>query len=125
MTAAKTTELPRRSKLAGLEHEPLGYRVETREGTIGRVEHLTYDKRWMIVRTGTRLFGTRHVVLADAVQSVVPARKQVFVELSEREIKSAPVYDSDTGVDGDLERRAEAYYGLIVLNRKSRAELVS
>ena len=99
--------------------EAVGYRAMTRDGLkIGSVDHVTYDRRWVVVRTGSKLFGgARHIVLADAIRSVDRSGKELVFDLSHREIEGAPEYDREIGLDETREREAEVYFGLLRLNR--------
>jgi hypothetical protein len=110
----------KRSNLAKLADELVGYRVEGRNGKIGTVEHVTYDKSCVVVRTGPRLFGSSHVVPALAVQSINAGKKLVFLDLIEDEVKGAPEYDSHFGLDEDSQSRMESYYGPILASRTER-----
>jgi hypothetical protein len=112
----KTDSISTSSKLSEFGDALEGYHVEGKDGTIGRVTHVTYDNTCLVVHTG-RLFGKNHVVPARAVQSINPGRKQVLLDLAEDEVKGAPEYDSHRGLDEDCETRIEAYYGPLLEDR--------
>jgi hypothetical protein len=121
MSARRTTDWPGEQDIEATPgDEAIGYRVKAEDGAkIGSVDHITYDRRWIVVRTGSRLFGgSRHIMLADAIKRVDPAEKEVVFNLSGREIEEAPEYDRDIGLDDDREREAEVYFGLVRLNRR-------
>lgn len=110
-----------RGKSINLGDEVTGYRVEGTDGTIGKLEHVTYDQSCLVVRTG-RLRGGTHVVPAFVVERVDDAGGQVFVTLSQQDVKDAPEYDSQRGYDEDCQTRAEAYYGRLLANREFERE---
>jgi hypothetical protein len=114
-----------RTNLAKLGDELVGYRVEGRDGAVGRIEHITYDKSCVVVHTRLRLFGVSHVVPALAVQGIDAGKKRVFLDLTEDEVKGAPEYDSQLGVDEDCQNRVESYYGPILVNRDRARESVT
>ena len=111
-TDAETTPRQR----SDLSDELVDYHVEGKDGTVGRVQHVTYDGSCLVVRTG-RLFGNSHVVPALAVQTIDPAKKKIHLDLTVDDVKGAPEYDSHLGYDEDCQSRAEAHYGPILLNR--------
>lgn len=96
-----------------------GYDVEGRDGRIGKVDQVTYDKTCLVVHTG-RLLGGKHVVPALAVKSINADRKQVRVDLTTDEVKRAPDFDSHFGYDEDCHSRAQAYYGPVLQKRLSQ-----
>ena len=113
------------SNAAKLGNELVGYRVEGRDGTIGRIEHVTYDESCVVVHTGPRLFGSSHVVPALAVQRVDAGRKRVFLDLIEDEVKGAPEYDRQLGFDEECQSRMASYFGPIFVDRDRARESVT
>jgi hypothetical protein len=117
-TDAETTPRQRRN----LSDELVDYHVEGKDGTIGRVQHVTYDGSCLVVRTG-RLFGNSHVVPALAVQAIDPAARRILLDLTVDDVRGAPEYDSHLGYDEDCQSRAEAHYGPILLDRVRAEDL--
>jgi hypothetical protein len=110
----KATHLTTSDEPTGIDDELVGFRVEGTDGTIGKVEHVTYNKHCIVVRTGPPLFRETHAVVARAVERVEPSRKRILVALSQEDVKGAPEYD-DLGSDEEDEIRLEAYYRPILL----------
>ena len=110
------TSVITRSQLSEFGDALEGYRVEGRDGTIGRITHVTYDTTCVVVHTG-RLLGKNHVVPAGAVRSIDVGRRQVELDLTEDEVKGGPEYDSHRGLDENCETQVEAYYTPILGNR--------
>jgi glyoxylate carboligase len=108
-----------RNKLPELDDHLAGYHVEGRDGRIGKVDRVTYDRTCLIVHTG-RVVGGNHVVPALAVQSINGGTKQVIVDLTADEVRAAPKFDDHAGYDEDCQSRAEAYYGPVLQNRLSQ-----
>jgi hypothetical protein len=90
-----------------------GYKVEARDGSIGKIDEATYDAggSFIVVDTGPWIFGKKVMLPAGVIDSVDPDTETVFVSRTKDEIKDAPEYDenrrNDTGFRDDL----GTYYG--------------
>jgi hypothetical protein len=104
-----------RSGVAPLSDELTGLKVEGRDGTIGKVQHVSYEGTCLIVTTG-RLLGKTYVIPAWAVERAVPG-EHVIVDLTKDEVEASPEYDEDTGFDADCEARVAAYYEDLMARR--------
>jgi hypothetical protein len=93
----------------------IGFHVEARDGTIGKVVHVNSDgprASYIVVDTGPWIFG-KHVVLpAGAVSLVDQSRQTVFVDRTRREIKDAPHPEQlFRHPEDDYLNRLGGYYG--------------
>ena len=84
----------------------VGYGVEARDGSIGKVDDATYDAgaSHLVVDTGPWIFGKKVMLPAGVIESVDHDREMIFVERTKDEIEGAPEFD-------DSLTRDEAYRG--------------
>jgi hypothetical protein len=108
--AEMATELSNDLDRGRLGNDLVGFAVDARDGCVGKVERVNYQRTCMVVTTGRWLFRRRHVVPTSAVASVDPGRRVIYVRTSMREILGGPTYDDGAGIDEDRETEAEAYY---------------
>jgi hypothetical protein len=90
----------------------VGYSVEATDGSIGKIDEATNEvgRSYIVVDTGPWIFG-KHVVLpAGVVTRVDTESETVYVSLAKDEIKDAPEYDSDRGVDDTYRTEIGGYY---------------
>ena len=89
-----------------------GYDVEASDGSIGTVEAATRHTGtgYLVVDTGTWIFGRRVLLPAGVVERVDTANRKVFVSRSRDEIKKAPEYD-EAGVNDTYRAQVGMYYG--------------
>jgi hypothetical protein len=76
-----------------------GFAVEARDGTIGKVSDATLEagSSYLVVDTGSWIFGKKVLVPAGTVSRVERKDETVYVDLTKDEIKEAPEFDSDAG----------------------------
>ncbi len=98
-----------------LGDELVGYDVEGRDGEIGKVDHVAYEKTFVIVST-SRLFGKKYVMPASFVERVDMDSETIFVDLSKEEVENSPAHDDDVA-DDDWEAATGAYYAEVLANR--------
>lgn len=103
---------------AALADDMEGYTVEGSDGTIGKVDRVSYERTCVIVST-SRLFGKRYVIPAGAVQRVESDSRMIFVDLSKDEVANSPEYDDTLGFDDDCESKTGAYYADLLGSRSS------
>lgn len=103
---------------AELADDMEGYAVEGSDGTIGKVDRVSYERTCVVVST-SRLFGKRHVIPAGAVQRVESASRTIFVDLSKDEVANSPAYDDTLGFDEECESKSGAYYADLFASRSS------
>jgi hypothetical protein len=94
----------------------LGFAVEGKDGTIGKVDHVNYAGTCITVASGGLLKKTKHVVPARAIQEVDLDTQTLHVALTNDEVSGSPEYDDHIGIDENSESLVEEYYGPI-LNR--------
>jgi hypothetical protein len=104
-----------RSGVSPLSDELVGLTVEGRDGTIGKVDHVSYEGTCVIVSTG-RLLGKKYVIPAWAVERIDPDG-EVVVDLTKDEVEGSPEYDDHAGFDEDCESRVGAYYEDLMATR--------
>ena len=90
----------------------VGYDVEATDGSIGKIDEATYDTGAgrIVVDTGFWIFGKKRLIPAGAVTGVDHADKQVLVNMTKDQIKSAPDYDASSGWTDETRTRHSEYY---------------
>ena len=101
-----------------LGDEIVGFSVEGRDGTLGKVDHVTYEKTCVVIST-SRLLGKQYVIPAGSVEQVDLDTQAIFVDLSKEEVESSPEYDTHLGFDEDCESKTGAYYADVLSKRAS------
>lgn len=104
------THLSNHLTRGGLGDDVAGFAVEARDGRVGKIDRVNYEKTCMVVRTRRWPFLRRHLVPASAVASVDRERRVVYVRTNKRDILNGPAYDDVAGVDEEQEADAEGYY---------------
>jgi hypothetical protein len=99
-----------------LTDELIGFTVEGRDGTIGKVDHVNYAGTCLTVATGGLLKKTKHVIPARAIEEIDLDSQTMQVALTTDEVSGSPEYDQHVGIDEACESLVEEYYGPI-LNR--------
>lgn len=92
----------------GLTDDIVGFRVQAHDGRVGRVRYVSADGSYMIVETGSWIFGRKAVVPRLALQTIDPARKTAFVWFTKSEIEGSPA--CDPALDDDCLKDVRAYY---------------
>ena len=90
-----------------------GFKVHARDGDIGKVEMSTTEagRSYIVVDTGPWIFGKKVVLPASTIERVDFDDRAVFVDRTKDEIKSAPEFDRDRGVDASYREELGSYYG--------------
>ena len=89
-----------------------GYKIEARDGSIGRIDEATNEtgRSCVVVDTGPWIFGRKVMIPAGAIERVDHDGRKVFVNLTKDQIKDSPEFD-DTLMDDDVYRaRLGDYY---------------
>ena len=91
----------------------VGYSVEARDGSIGKVDDATFDagSSHLVVDTGPWIFGKKVMLPAGVIENVDHDREMIFVERTKDEIKGAPEFDDSLTRDEDYRGRLGSYYG--------------
>ena len=90
-----------------------GFKVETRDGDIGKVDEATHEASgsFVVIDTGPWIFGKKVMLPAGVIRDIDLDTETVFVDLTKDEIKNAPEFDetrlTDEAYRGDL----AGYYG--------------
>lgn len=92
------------------------YQIGTTDGEIGHVEDFIVDDeewviRYVVVDTRNWLPGRKVLVSACWIPEVSWGRREVSVNLTQDEIKSAPEWDPDSPLDREYETRLHEHYG--------------
>ncbi len=96
--------------------EVAGYRIQATDGEIGHVEDFIVDDeewaiRYIVVDTRNWLPGNKVLISVRWISGVSWPEMEVYVDLTQDEIKSAPQWDPDTPVDCEYETRLHEHYG--------------
>jgi hypothetical protein len=102
-----------------LGDELVGYDVEGRDGKVGKVDHVAYEKTCVIVSTSRLFGGKQYVIPASSVQRIDAEGQAIFVDLSKEEVENSPEYDDQLGFDEDCEAKTGAYYADVLARRAS------
>ena len=100
-----------RTNLQGTKEAIVGYDVEARDGSIGKVDEATADTghAHIVVDTGPWIFGRKVVIPAGTIERIDVDDKKMFVALTKDQIKGSPEYDPNT-FDEDYRMRLGMYY---------------
>jgi hypothetical protein len=100
----------------------IGYSVEATDGGIGKVDEASYEAGagHIVVDTGPWIFGKKVLLPAGLIARIDPESETVFVRALKDEIKDAPEYDVDLGVDDEYRGRIGTYYAGTATYRGSR-----
>jgi hypothetical protein len=82
--------------IVSLKRDFTGYNVEGSDGSsIGKIDKSSWDARgaYLVVETGSKIFGKKRVIPAGLVERVDVAAEKVFVDLTRADIKAAPEFD--------------------------------
>jgi uncharacterized protein YrrD len=90
-----------------------GYRLDSRDGEIGRVKEFYFDDRhwtirYLVADTGNWLAGRQVLISPYALGAVSSEEQHVVVDLTKKQIEGSPSLNSDKPVSRQFE---EAYYG--------------
>jgi hypothetical protein len=89
-----------------------GFSVEATDGSIGKIDEATNEVggSYIVVDTGPWIFGKKVVLPAGIIDNVERDGETVYVSLSKDEIKNAPEYDPERGVDETYRTELGGYY---------------
>jgi hypothetical protein len=90
-----------------------GFKVEARDGSIGKVDEATNDAggSFIVVDTGPWIFGKRVMIPAGFITNIDLDAQTIDLGLTKDEIKNAPEFDKDRYLDQDYRTRLGSYYG--------------
>jgi hypothetical protein len=90
-----------------------GYKLESRDGEIGKVKEFYFDDRhwtirYLVADTGNWLTGRQVLISPYALVGVVPENHHIQINLTKKQIEDSPSLDNDKPVSRQFE---QAYYG--------------
>lgn len=90
-----------------------GFDVEARDGSIGKVDEVTYDagESYVVVDTGVWIFGKKVLLPAGVIDRVDRNDEIVYVDRTKDEIEQAPEFDKDNYRTADYRSAVGGYYG--------------
>ena len=90
-----------------------GFKVEARDGDIGKVDEATHESggSFVVVDTGPWIFGKKVMLPAGVIRDIDLDTETVFVDLSKDEIKNAPEFDEKRYREKSYRDALGNYYG--------------
>jgi hypothetical protein len=90
-----------------------GFKVEARDGGIGKVEEATHEAggSFIVVDTGPWIFGKKVMLPAGVIRDIDLDAEMIVVDLTKDEIKNAPEFDETVYRDESYRRQVGDYYG--------------
>jgi hypothetical protein len=75
-----------------------GFKVEARDGSIGKVDEATTEAggSFVVIDTGPWIFGKKVMLPAGVIRDIDLDTETIFVDLTKDEIKDAPEFDEKT-----------------------------
>jgi hypothetical protein len=89
-----------------------GFKVEARDGSIGKVDEATMEAggSFIVVDTGPWIFGKKVMLPAGVIRDIDLDTETVYVDLTKDEIKNAPDFDEKTYRDQTYKNELGDYY---------------
>jgi hypothetical protein len=90
-----------------------GFKVEARDGSIGKVDEATHEASgsFVVIDTGPWIFGKKVMLPAGVIRDIDLDTETIFVDLMKEEIKNAPEFDEKTYRDQSYRNELGQYYG--------------
>ena len=90
-----------------------GFKVEAREGSIGKIDDATYKvgADHIVVDTGPWILGKKVMLPAGVIERIDTADEKVFVDRTKDQIKDSPELDESRLTDGGYRDSVGSYYG--------------
>src|SRR5688500_12906216 len=90
-----------------------GFKVEARDGSIGKVDEATHETTgsFVVIDTGPWIFGKKVMLPAGVIRDIDLDTETVFGEFMKDEIKDAPEFDEKTYRDQSYRNELGQYYG--------------
>ena len=88
------------------------FKVEARDGDIGKVDEATHEAggSFVVLDTGPWIFGKKVMLPAGVIRDVDPDTETLFVDLTKDEIKDAPEFDEKRYRDESYRSELGGYY---------------
>lgn len=90
--------------------ELAGFKVEAADGEIGKVDETSHDGGYLVVDSGTWIFGKKVLLPAGVIDRIDRGEERVYVDRTKREIERAPEYDENRLGDDDYRDSIGGYY---------------
>jgi sporulation protein YlmC with PRC-barrel domain len=92
-----------------------GYQIRAADGDIGSVDDVLFEDttsvvRYLVVATGSWLFGRKVLLAAAALGPVEHGARAITTGLTTRQVKDSPSIDSDQPVSRQQEEALHSYY---------------
>jgi hypothetical protein len=89
-----------------------GFKVEARDGSIGKVDEATYETggSFIVVDTGPWIFGKKVLLPAGVISDIDPDTETIFVDRTKDEIKNAPEFDEERYREQSYRAEIGSYY---------------
>ena len=89
-----------------------GFKVEALDGEIGKIDEATADagKSFVVVDTGPWIFGRKVLLPARTIHRIDLDERKVYVDRTKEEIKNAPEFDPERGIDPTYQDEVGGYY---------------
>ena len=90
-----------------------GFKVETTDGDIGKVDEATKEAggSFIVVDTGPWIFGKKVMIPAGVIRDFDPDAETIFVNRTKDEIKNAPEFDESGYRSDEYRNEIGGYYG--------------
>ena len=94
------------------DRDLVGYDVEARGGSIGKVHEASTEAaaQWLVVDTGFWIFGKKRVIPAGVVDGIDHEGRRVIISMSQDQVKAAPDYDDAEWASEDARLKHADYY---------------
>jgi hypothetical protein len=93
-----------------------GYKLDSLDGEIGKVEQFYFDDQYWVIRylvagTDDWLTGRQVLISPCALVAVIEADQHIAIDLTRKQIEESPSLDSDKPVSRHFEEAYYEYYG--------------
>jgi len=98
---------------APLNLDLTGFKVEAKDGSIGKVDEATKEAggSFIVVDTGPWIFGKKVMLPAGLIREIDPDTESIFVDRTKDEIKNAPEFDEKRYREQGYRDELGEYYG--------------
>jgi hypothetical protein len=98
---------------APLNLDLTGFKVEAKDGSIGKVDEATKEAggSFIVVDTGPWIFGKKVMLPAGLIREIDPDTETIFVDRTKDEIKNAPEFDEARYREQGYRDELGEYYG--------------
>jgi hypothetical protein len=100
---------------APLNLDLTGFKVEAKDGSIGKVDEATKEAggSFIVVDTGPWIFGKKVMLPAGLIREIDPDTETIFVDRTKDEIKNAPEFDEARYREQGYRDELGEYYGRV------------